>query len=98
MRPKSLPAEVLKKVRRLQIVAGRRVDEALIGQYRSVFRGGGIEFCLEVSVAAPDERQLHVERSKRWRQLWWHQYGHADRERHHHRHEWEFIPMRHQQR
>ena len=44
MRAKSLPAEVLKKVRRLQIAAGRRVDESLAGQYRSVFRGGGIEF------------------------------------------------------
>ena len=41
---KALPAEVLKKVRRLKIAAGRRVDESLAGQFRSVFRGGGIEF------------------------------------------------------
>ena len=32
------------KVRRLQIVANRRVDDLLAGQYKSVFRGRGMEF------------------------------------------------------
>lgn len=44
MNAKSLPPEILAKVRRLQIAAGRRVDESLAGQFRSVFRGSGIEF------------------------------------------------------
>jgi uncharacterized protein (DUF58 family) len=39
-----LPPEVLSKVRRLRITAGRRVDESFAGAYRSVFRGSGIEF------------------------------------------------------
>lgn len=43
-RGKKLPSDVLKRVRRIQIVAGRRVDEAFAGQFRSVFRGSGIEF------------------------------------------------------
>ncbi len=37
-------AEILKRVERIQIVADRRVDDLLAGQYRSVFRGRGIEF------------------------------------------------------
>ncbi|HVO30818.1 MAG TPA: DUF58 domain-containing protein [bacterium] len=44
MKAKALPAEILAKVKRLKIVAGRRVDESLAGQFRSVFRGSGIEF------------------------------------------------------
>jgi uncharacterized protein (DUF58 family) len=37
-------AEILRKVQRIQIVANRSVDDLLAGQYRSVFRGRGIEF------------------------------------------------------
>lgn len=36
-------AEILKRVQRIQIVANRKVDGLLAGQYRSVFRGRGIE-------------------------------------------------------
>ncbi len=32
------------RVRRLQIIANRRVDDLLAGQYKSVFRGRGMEF------------------------------------------------------
>ena len=44
MASRALPPEILKKVRRIQIVAGRKVDETFAGQFRSVFRGSGIEF------------------------------------------------------
>ena len=44
MASRALPPEILKKVRRINIVAGRKVDEAFAGQFRSVFRGAGIEF------------------------------------------------------
>ena len=37
-------AEILRKVQRIQIVANRSVDDLLAGQYRSVFRGRGMEF------------------------------------------------------
>jgi len=37
-------AEIVKKVRRIQIVANRQVDDLLAGEYRSVFRGRGMEF------------------------------------------------------
>ena len=37
-------AEVLKKVQRIQIVANRTVNDLLAGQYKSVFRGRGMEF------------------------------------------------------
>jgi len=37
-------AEILKKVQRLQIRANRTVNDLFAGQYRSVFRGRGIEF------------------------------------------------------
>lgn len=36
--------EILKKVRHIQLVANRKVDELLAGQYKSVFRGRGMEF------------------------------------------------------
>ena len=36
--------EILKKVQRVQIVANRSVNDLLAGQYRSVFRGRGMEF------------------------------------------------------
>lgn len=37
-------SEILRKVQRIQIVASRSVDDLLAGQYRSVFRGRGMEF------------------------------------------------------
>ena len=37
-------AEILKKVRRIQIVANRTVNDLFAGQYKSVFRGRGMEF------------------------------------------------------
>ncbi|MEO2016693.1 MAG: DUF58 domain-containing protein [Fuerstiella sp.] len=37
-------AELLRKVQRIQIVANRSVNDLLAGQYRSVFRGRGMEF------------------------------------------------------
>jgi len=36
--------EIVKKVRRIQIVASRQVDDLLAGAYRSVFKGRGMEF------------------------------------------------------
>ena len=36
--------ELLEKVRRIHISSRKAVDEFMAGQYRSVFRGGGIEF------------------------------------------------------
>jgi uncharacterized protein (DUF58 family) len=47
-------AEILAKVRRLQIVAARQVDDLLAGAYRSVFRGRGMEFD-EVREYAPGD-------------------------------------------
>lgn len=37
-------AEILKKVQRIEIVASRAVDDLMAGQYRSAFRGRGMEF------------------------------------------------------
>ncbi|MBL7042884.1 MAG: DUF58 domain-containing protein [Pirellulaceae bacterium] len=37
-------AEILKKVQRIQIVANRTVNDVFAGQYKSVFRGRGMEF------------------------------------------------------
>ena len=37
-------AEILRKVQRIQIAASRSVDDLMAGQYRSVFRGRGMEF------------------------------------------------------
>jgi uncharacterized protein (DUF58 family) len=37
-------ADILRKVQRIQIVANRSVNDFLAGQYRSVFRGRGMEF------------------------------------------------------
>lgn len=37
-------SEIVRKVRRIQIVANRQVDDLLAGAYRSVFKGRGMEF------------------------------------------------------
>jgi len=39
-----IPAEVLKKIRRIQITTGRLVNDVFAGQYESVFKGKGMEF------------------------------------------------------
>ncbi len=39
-----IPRELIRKIRRIQIVTSRRADESFVGQYRSVFRGRGMEF------------------------------------------------------
>lgn len=44
MMPAQDVASILKKVRRIQIVANRTVNDLLAGQYKSVFRGRGMEF------------------------------------------------------
>ena len=42
--PESDVAEILKRVQRVQIVANRTVNDLFAGQYKSVFRGRGMEF------------------------------------------------------
>ncbi|MCA9119298.1 MAG: DUF58 domain-containing protein [Planctomycetaceae bacterium] len=42
--PATNVAEILKKVQRIQIVANRTVNDMFAGQYKSVFRGRGMEF------------------------------------------------------
>jgi uncharacterized protein (DUF58 family) len=42
--PEQNIAEILKKVQRIQIVANRTVNDLMAGQYKSVFRGRGMEF------------------------------------------------------
>ncbi|GAB4346247.1 MAG: DUF58 domain-containing protein [Candidatus Abyssubacteria bacterium] len=39
-----LPKEFIKKIRRIQITTSRTVNDVLAGQYRSVFKGRGMEF------------------------------------------------------
>lgn len=46
-----LTAEELRQIRRLHVQAGRRVDSLLAGDYRSAFKGSGMEF---------DEVRLYV--------------------------------------
>ena len=39
-----LPSELIKKIKRIHVKSGRMVDTAMAGNYRSVFRGTGMEF------------------------------------------------------
>jgi uncharacterized protein (DUF58 family) len=39
-----LPEEIARKIRRIQITSSRLVNEALAGEYHSVFKGRGMEF------------------------------------------------------
>jgi len=39
-----LPKELIRKIRRIQIYTARTVNDVLAGQYRSVFKGRGMEF------------------------------------------------------
>jgi len=52
--PPAVPSEVLAAVRRIQLRASRAVDDVLAGQYRSTFRGMGMEF-EEVRPYAPGD-------------------------------------------
>lgn len=49
-----IPGEIIKKIRRIHIKSRRSVNTAMAGQYRSVFRGSGIEF-EEVREYAPGD-------------------------------------------
>jgi uncharacterized protein (DUF58 family) len=39
-----LPKEIIRKIRRIQIITSRLVNESLAGEYHSVFKGRGMEF------------------------------------------------------
>jgi uncharacterized protein (DUF58 family) len=41
---RQLPAELMKKVRRIEIATNRLVDQGVAGDYHSVFKGRGMEF------------------------------------------------------
>src|ERR1700676_2193367 len=43
-KPRMLPREILRQVRRLQLKARRAVEDMLGGEYHSVFKGTGISF------------------------------------------------------
>jgi uncharacterized protein (DUF58 family) len=43
-RAAALPADLLRKVRRIEITTNRLVDQGVAGDYHSVFRGRGVEF------------------------------------------------------
>ena len=49
-----IPKELIKKVRKLEIVTRRRVDQQLAGAYHSVFKGRGMDFD-EVRTYAPGD-------------------------------------------
>jgi uncharacterized protein (DUF58 family) len=49
-----LPQEIIKKIKKIHIRTGRRVNTLMAGQYKSVFRGVGIEF-EEVREYAPGD-------------------------------------------
>ncbi|HVZ94526.1 MAG TPA: DUF58 domain-containing protein [Phycisphaerales bacterium] len=48
------PEEIMKKVRELEIVTGRAVNEAFAGEYTSAFKGRGMEFA-EVRLYQPGD-------------------------------------------
>jgi len=52
-------AEILKKVRQIEITTGRLVSETFAGQYQSVFKGRGVEFSeVREYVAGDDVRSI----------------------------------------
>jgi uncharacterized protein (DUF58 family) len=55
-----LTAEELRQLRRLHIQAGRRVDSPFAGEYRSAFRGRGMEF-EEVRPYVPGDDVRHID-------------------------------------
>jgi uncharacterized protein (DUF58 family) len=42
---KSIPDDIFKKIRRVQITTARLVSDVFAGEYKSVFKGRGMEFC-----------------------------------------------------
>jgi len=55
-----LTSEELRQIRRLQLQAGRRVDSLFAGNYRSAFRGRGMEF-EEVRPYVPGDDVRHID-------------------------------------
>jgi len=56
----SLTAEELRELRRLHVSLGRRVDSLFAGDYRSAFRGRGMEF-EEVRAYVPGDDVRHID-------------------------------------
>jgi uncharacterized protein (DUF58 family) len=50
-----IPAHIIKKIKRIHIKSSRTVNSIMAGQYKSVFRGSGIEFEEVREYAAGDE-------------------------------------------
>lgn len=55
-----LPREILEKVRRIELVARKRVDEQTAGAYRSQLRGQGVQFA-EHRVYVPGDDVRHID-------------------------------------
>ena len=55
-----LTPEELRELRRIHVLAGRRVDSLLAGDYRSAVRGRGMEF-EEVRVYVPGDDIRHID-------------------------------------
>jgi uncharacterized protein (DUF58 family) len=53
-RRRQLPAELMRKVRRIEIATNRLVDQGVAGDYHSVFKGRGVEFA-EVRAYQPGD-------------------------------------------
>ncbi len=53
-----LPKELIRKIRRIQIYSTRTVNDMLAGQYRSVFKGRGMEFAEVREYQVGDEVRL----------------------------------------
>src|SRR5512140_191707 len=43
-RPRSIPPELLERVKLIELKARRLVDDLFLGEYHAIFRGRGIEF------------------------------------------------------
>ena len=55
-----LPSELIKKIKKVHIRTGRTVNTLMAGQYKSVFRGAGIEF-EEVREYAPGDEVKSID-------------------------------------
>jgi len=55
-----IPAHIIQKIRRIHIKSGRTVNTVMAGQYRSVFRGSGIEF-EEVREYSPGDEVKNID-------------------------------------
>lgn len=55
-----LPPELIKKIKKIHIKSGRKVNTLMAGQYKSVFRGSGIEF-EEVREYAPGDEVKNID-------------------------------------